>query len=191
MKELLISFLICLVIGSIINGIAEQPPQVPHVEEAPENAQEGFAPEPGSDNADKSSGLDNPENKSVSLSTPPDKAMDNASGKQPAIFRVAEVSPTNFDSKVLKSANPVLVEFSQPACQPCQRMSPILRDLARKYEGRAAVYTINLNQSPDIAYKYEVDRTPTFAIFKNGQLIETIVGIQPSRRLAAALDRQL
>lgn len=188
MKELLISFLICLLIGSIINGIAEQPPPVPPTEETSEGSPEGVLPE---QNSGKISAPENSKDSTSDLDKPLDNKASSVLPEDPGLFRVAEISPTNFDSRVLKSGTPVLVEFSQPACQPCQRMKPILRDLARKYEGRATVYTINLNTSPDIAYKYEVDRTPTFAIFKNGQLIETIVGIQPSRRLAAALDRQL
>ena len=82
----------------------------------------------------------------------------------------------NFEEEVLKSKVPVLVDFSADWCGPCKMMAPVIDELAGEYEGEMKIGKINVDQSPDIAQKYNVMSIPMFAFFKNGEVIETAVG---------------
>lgn len=89
----------------------------------------------------------------------------------------------NFDEKVLKSSGNVLVEFFATWCPHCQRMMPIINDVADRVQGQAVVYQVDVDQSPDLAKTYAPNGFPTFALFVNGQLAETLVGEQTEERL--------
>ena len=84
----------------------------------------------------------------------------------------------NFDEKVLKSSGNVLVEFFATWCPHCQRMMPIINEVADRVQGQAVVY-----QSPDLAKTYAPNGFPSFVLFVNGQLVETLVGEQTEERL--------
>ena len=97
----------------------------------------------------------------------------------------------NFEEEVLKSNIPVLVDFSADWCGPCKMMAPVIDQLADEYEGEMKVGKINVDQSPDIAQKYNVMSIPMFAFFKNGEVIETAVGALNKAKLQAIIDRVL
>jgi thioredoxin 1 len=82
----------------------------------------------------------------------------------------------NFEEKVLKSKQPVLVDFWAEWCKYCKDMDPVIRELAAEYEGRAVVGKINTDDYPEIMQKYAVRGLPTFLVFKNGEVRQTIVG---------------
>ena len=97
----------------------------------------------------------------------------------------------NFEQDVLKSSIPVLVDFSADWCGPCKMMAPVIDELADMYEGEMKVGKINVDQSPDIAQKYNVMSSPMFAFFKNGEVVETAVGALNKAKLQAIIDRVL
>ena len=97
----------------------------------------------------------------------------------------------NFEAEVLKSNVPVLVDFSADWCGPCKMMAPLIDELADEYEGEMKIGRINVDQSPDIAQKYNVMSIPMFAFFKNGEVVETAVGALNKAKLQAIIDKVL
>lgn len=82
----------------------------------------------------------------------------------------------NFETEVLQSEVPVLVDFYADWCGPCQMMAPMVEELAKKYDGKAKVGKINVDEQPELASKYRVMSIPTFIVFKNGEAAEVAVG---------------
>ncbi|WP_034445038.1 thioredoxin [Butyrivibrio sp. AE2032] len=97
----------------------------------------------------------------------------------------------NFEEEVLNSKLPVLVDFSADWCGPCKMMAPMVDEFAEEYEGELKVGKINVDQSPDIAQKYNVMSIPMFAFFKNGQVVETAVGALNKAKLQGIIDKVL
>ena len=102
-----------------------------------------------------------------------------------------ELTEDNFTSEVLEADVPVMIDFWAPWCGPCHMVSPILEDLANKYEGRIKVAKVNLDESPALASEYGVRSIPAIFIFNNGEVAERTVGVQPENALAAMIDRVL
>jgi thioredoxin 1 len=101
---------------------------------------------------------------------------------------VAEFTDANFQSDVLDSNQPVLVDFWAPWCGPCRMIAPLVEELASEYSGTVKVGKINIDDSPQTAQKFSVNSIPTLMVFKGGQPVETFVGVQPKNRLQRALD---
>jgi thioredoxin 1 len=87
-----------------------------------------------------------------------------------------QVSDTNFDSEVLQSDQPVVVDFWAEWCGPCKAMSPVVDELATDADGKFKVVKINIDESPNAPTKYGVRGIPTFMVFKGGQVVGTRVG---------------
>ena len=103
-------------------------------------------------------------------------------------LNVIEVSDQEFQSEVLQAKTPVLVDFWAPWCGPCRMIAPVVEELAGENSGSVKVVKINIDNNPDAAMQYGVSSIPTLLIFKNGQVMETMVGVQSKGRLQAALD---
>ncbi|HDL18399.1 MAG TPA: thioredoxin [Bacteroidetes bacterium] len=86
---------------------------------------------------------------------------------------------TNFTSEVLKSEMPVLVDFWAPWCAPCRIIAPVVEELAVDYEGKLKVCKLNTDESGELAAKYGIRGIPTLGVFKNGEMVDTIVGAVP------------
>jgi thioredoxin 1 len=101
----------------------------------------------------------------------------------------------HFDEASFKTAisgsTPVLVDFWAPWCGPCKAIAPILAELAKELEGRLAIGKVNVDDHGAIAETYGVRAIPTMLLFKQGQLIETIVGMQSKDSLKAKLVAKL
>jgi thioredoxin 1 len=101
---------------------------------------------------------------------------------------VAEISDNSFKSDVLESTEPVLVDFWAPWCGPCRMIAPMVEELAAENRGSVKVTKLNIDDNPEAAQNYGVSSIPTLMIFKNGEVVERMVGVQPKSRLQQALD---
>ncbi|MBR6771477.1 MAG: thioredoxin [Lachnospiraceae bacterium] len=94
----------------------------------------------------------------------------------------------NFEAEVLQSDIPVLVDFYANWCGPCQSMAPIVESMAKKYEGKVKVGKCNIDDEMELAQRYQVMSIPTFIIFKDGNIIDTTVGLMDSEELESKLE---
>jgi len=104
---------------------------------------------------------------------------------------VIDVSDQTFDSDVLKSEVPVLVDLWAPWCGPCRMLAPVVESLAGKYEGKAKFCRLNVDDNPQTAAKYNVMSIPTVMLFKGGEVVDMVVGAVPEGALAPKLDALL
>lgn len=95
---------------------------------------------------------------------------------------MSEVIPSSeFDAKVLEAQGPVLVDFFATWCGPCKMLAPTLDEVAGEVAGRAQVYKVDIDQSPNVASRYGVMSVPTLIVFENGQVKNQMVGAQPKQ----------
>ncbi len=87
-----------------------------------------------------------------------------------------KLTDQNFDKKVIKAKEPVLVDFWAPWCGPCQMAGPVIEELADEYEGRVKAGKLNVDENPKMALKYGVMSIPTVIIFKDGKEVKKQVG---------------
>jgi len=90
-----------------------------------------------------------------------------------------KVDDTNFKQEVLESDVPVLVDFWAEWCGPCRMVAPVVEELAGEYDGRLKVCKLNVDEAPVTASEYGIMSIPTLAIFKNGEVVERIIGAVP------------
>lgn len=98
---------------------------------------------------------------------------------------------SNFEAEVLNSEIPVLVDFYADWCGPCKMMAPIVEKLAESYDGKVKVGKCNIDDEMGIAQKYRVMSIPTFILFKNGEAVDTGVGVMSEKELAGKLAKLL
>ena len=96
---------------------------------------------------------------------------------------VAKVSDSSFDADVLKSADPVLVDFWAEWCGPCRVIAPMLEEVATELQGKLKIVKLNVDENPQTASKYGIMSIPTLMIFKNGELASRQVGAAPKQKL--------
>jgi thioredoxin 1 len=101
------------------------------------------------------------------------------------------VSQSDFEAKVLNNARPVLVEFGAPWCGPCKLLEPVLVEMAGDYLGKVDFFTVDVDQSPELAMQYGVMGVPTVIIFREGQPIERMTGYKPRKILEAQILSKL
>ena len=101
--------------------------------------------------------------------------------------RYATFSEVNFFRDVLKSPQPVVVDFWAPWCGPCRVLTPTLEALAVEFDGQATVGKVNVDDNPPLAAQYGIRSIPTVMLFQAGQVVDQTVGVVPKQVLAAKL----
>jgi thioredoxin 1 len=101
------------------------------------------------------------------------------------------VNSSSFDTEVLKSDVPVLVDFWAEWCGPCKAIGPSIEQLAQEYAGRAKVVKINVDEEGEIAQRYGIMSIPALLVFKNGSVVDQMVGAAPKAQIAQLLQRAL
>ena len=102
-----------------------------------------------------------------------------------------EITDENFQEVVLNSDRPVLVDFWATWCGPCRTVGPIVDELATELEGRAVVGKVNVDSNSDTPLTYEIRSIPTLLIFKNGEIVDKLVGSVPKSQLLEKLEAQM
>ncbi|MCH7827695.1 MAG: thioredoxin [Bacteroidetes bacterium] len=99
-----------------------------------------------------------------------------------------EITDENFESEVLNSDLPVLIDFWAAWCGPCRMIAPLVEELAGEYEGKVKVGKLDVDNNQQTAIKYGVRSIPTLLVFKNGEVKDTIIGAVPKSQISQKLD---
>ncbi len=102
---------------------------------------------------------------------------------------VVHVTDSNFDSEVLRSGQPTLVDFWAPWCGPCRAIGPIVEELAKTYAGQIKITKMNVDDNQQTASMYGIQSIPTLMLFKDGKKFDTIVGLVSKDRLEAFIRK--
>jgi thioredoxin 1 len=106
-------------------------------------------------------------------------------------MKPVEVTDANFKSEVLESKTPVLVDFWAEWCGPCKMIAPVVEELAKEYDGKLRVGKVDVDSNQQTAMQFGVRSIPTLLIFKNGRVVDQIVGAVPKRMLAEKVLKHL
>lgn len=96
---------------------------------------------------------------------------------------LAHVSEQDFQSIVLRSEQPTLVDFTATWCGPCKMLEPVLKQLADEWQAQVKIVKLDVDQNPELAMQYQVMGVPTLILFSKGKAVERVTGYQPKDRL--------
>lgn len=104
---------------------------------------------------------------------------------------IVNATDENFKNIVLESDVPVLVDFWAPWCGPCRMIAPLIEEIADEYAGKLKVVKLNTDENMDSALEYSIRSIPTLGIFRDGQIVDTVIGAAPKKMLKAKIDQHL
>ena len=105
--------------------------------------------------------------------------------------KIVHVSDDNFESEVLQSPQPVLVDYWAEWCGPCKMIAPVLDEIAAEYDGRVKIAKLNIDDNPNTPPRYGIRGIPTLMLFKDGEVEATKVGAVSKSQLTAFIDSNL
>jgi thioredoxin 1 len=105
--------------------------------------------------------------------------------------KILTVTDQNWDQEVLKSDQPVLVDFWAQWCGPCRMVAPVLEQLAGEMEGKVRIAKLDVDSNQATAYQFQVQSIPTFILFKNGQMADRMMGAMPKSAFESFINRNL
>jgi len=97
----------------------------------------------------------------------------------------------NFKSEILESDKVALVDFWAAWCGPCMMLGPVIEELANDYEGRAVIAKLNVDENPNTAAQYGIRSIPSLLIFKNGQVVDQMLGAMPKNMISKKIDEHI
>lgn len=98
------------------------------------------------------------------------------------------ITSKNFNEEVLNSKVPVLVDFWASWCGPCKMMLPVVEEIEKEMEGKAKICKVNVDEERDLAMKYDIMSIPTFLVFKDGKVVNSILGVQDKQKIINLLQ---
>lgn len=102
---------------------------------------------------------------------------------------IINATDASFETEVLKSETPVLVDFWATWCAPCKAIAPVLADLADEYAGKIKIAKVDVTENEETATKYGIRNIPALYVFKNGEIVDQAVGALPRSQLAAFIEK--
>lgn len=105
--------------------------------------------------------------------------------------KAMELNANTFQNEVIDSPTPVLVDFWAEWCMPCRMLGPVIDEVAGDFQGKVKVAKVNVDTDKDLAAKYGIRGIPTVLVFKNGEVVERMVGVQPKQEIAKRLNNTL
>jgi thioredoxin 1 len=101
------------------------------------------------------------------------------------------VTGANFETEVLQSKVPVLVDFWAVWCGPCRAVAPAVEEIAKEYQGRLKVAKVDVDENMEVSARYGVQSIPTLMLFKNGDAVERLIGAYPKPMILAKIQRHI
>jgi thioredoxin 1 len=99
-----------------------------------------------------------------------------------------QLTDATFEKDVLKATQPVLVDFWAPWCGPCRMLGPIVEEIAKEYAGKVVVGKMNTDDNPNVASKFNISAIPSMLFFKDGKVVEQMVGVHSKKDIVAKID---
>lgn len=102
-----------------------------------------------------------------------------------------EITDANFEQEVIKSEIPVLLDFWAVWCGPCKMIAPFVEEISGEYDGKVKVGKVDVDNNPQISMQYGIRSIPTLLVFKDGKIVDQIIGAVPKNSITSKLDMQL
>lgn len=139
----------------------------------------------------RSVGFDSSKRAGIRCPTAPTVIVYSAKEECDVAGDALKVEDATWDAEVIKTSELVMVDFWAVWCGPCQMVAPVIEELSKEYAGKMKVRKLNTDENPEVAGRYQVMSIPTILFFKNGQVVEKLVGARPKRQFKDMIDSLL